>query len=246
MQKTLLRVSGGLNPCSPSPGGQFRDRAPGEFLVWVNQTVRHIIVDLERRGVAKKRDEGPEVPGSKVLYHAGPGKYARARRRACRATYEAGSRLGSTSAAQAGRTRNAVLRATARRSLPAAENWRSQAEQWRSQLTVSSRKQSGKPPISNYYVDFPQPGPENFITSSPGTSPRTARPTGRLTYPVRFRVGACLSPTSPHPSSTLDSQVPRKDPVWMRVGRFRRISATSAERQRFDLSSGLHPPKGSS
>jgi len=67
VQETLMRIHGGLNPASQGPGGQFQGRAPPEFLAWVSQIVRHVIVDMERRGKAKKRDERREVPGSKIL-----------------------------------------------------------------------------------------------------------------------------------------------------------------------------------
>lgn len=67
VQETLVRVHGGLNPASQEAGGRFQGRAPPELLAWVSQIVRHVIVDLERRGTARKRDERREVPGAKVL-----------------------------------------------------------------------------------------------------------------------------------------------------------------------------------
>jgi RNA polymerase sigma-70 factor, ECF subfamily len=67
VQETLMRIHGGLNPAAQGPGGQFQGRAPPEFLAWVSQIVRHVIIDMERRGKARKRDERREVPGSKVL-----------------------------------------------------------------------------------------------------------------------------------------------------------------------------------
>ena len=67
VQETLMRINGGLNPASQGSGGQFQGRAPPEFLAWVSQILHHVIVDVERRGKAKKRDEGREVPGSKIF-----------------------------------------------------------------------------------------------------------------------------------------------------------------------------------
>jgi len=67
VQETLMRINGGLKPASQGPEGQFRGRDPPEFLAWVSQIVRHVIVDMQRRGLAKKRDERREMPGSKVF-----------------------------------------------------------------------------------------------------------------------------------------------------------------------------------
>lgn len=67
VQETLMRITGGLKPASKENGGRFRGCAPPEFLAWVSQIVRHVIVDLKRHGMAKKRDERREVPGSKIL-----------------------------------------------------------------------------------------------------------------------------------------------------------------------------------
>src|SRR5262249_31892057 len=67
VQETRMGITGGLNPASQGTGGQFQGRAPPEFLAWVSQIVRHVIVDLERRGMARKRDERCELPGSKIL-----------------------------------------------------------------------------------------------------------------------------------------------------------------------------------
>jgi RNA polymerase sigma-70 factor, ECF subfamily len=67
VQETLMRINGGLNQAAQGFGVQFQGRAPPEFLAWVSQIVRRVIVDLERRGKAKKRDERREVPGSKIL-----------------------------------------------------------------------------------------------------------------------------------------------------------------------------------
>lgn len=67
VQETLIRINGGLDPSWQDPGGRFQGHGPPEFLAWVSQILRHIIVDLERRGMAKKRDERREVPGSRIL-----------------------------------------------------------------------------------------------------------------------------------------------------------------------------------
>jgi len=67
VQETLMRINGGLHPASQGTGRRFQGRAAPEFLAWISQIVRHVIVDLERRGKAKKRDERREVPASKIL-----------------------------------------------------------------------------------------------------------------------------------------------------------------------------------
>jgi RNA polymerase sigma-70 factor (subfamily 1) len=67
VQETLMRINGGLNPGSGGADGQFQGGGPPEFLAWVSQIVRHVIVDLERHGKAKKRDKRRELPGSEIL-----------------------------------------------------------------------------------------------------------------------------------------------------------------------------------
>jgi len=67
VQETLMRINGGLKPAAQGSGAQFQGSAPPEFLAWVSQIVRRVIVDLERRGKARKRDERREVPGSKIF-----------------------------------------------------------------------------------------------------------------------------------------------------------------------------------
>lgn len=67
VQESLVRIHGGLNPDTQDPGGLFRGQSSPEFLAWISQIVRHVIIDLERRGMARKRDERREVPGSKFL-----------------------------------------------------------------------------------------------------------------------------------------------------------------------------------
>ena len=67
VQETLMRIHGGLNLAAQGLSGQFQGRSPLEFLAWVSQIVHHIIVDLERRGKAQKRDKRREVPGSNIF-----------------------------------------------------------------------------------------------------------------------------------------------------------------------------------
>ena len=67
VQETLMRIHGGLNTGRKGAAGQFQGRAAPEFLAWISQIVRHVIVDLERHGKARKRDERREVPGSKIF-----------------------------------------------------------------------------------------------------------------------------------------------------------------------------------
>lgn len=67
VQETLMRIHGALDPGTQGAAGHFRGHAPPEFLAWVSQIVRHVIVDLQRRGLAKKRDERREMIGSKML-----------------------------------------------------------------------------------------------------------------------------------------------------------------------------------
>jgi len=67
VQETLMRIHGALDPGTQGGAGHFQGHAPPEFLAWVSQIVRHVIVDMQRRGLAKKRDERREMPGSKVF-----------------------------------------------------------------------------------------------------------------------------------------------------------------------------------
>ncbi len=65
VQESLVRIHGGLDP-GGSAGG-FQGQQPPEFLAWVGQIVRHVIVDMERRGLTQKRDERREMPGFNIL-----------------------------------------------------------------------------------------------------------------------------------------------------------------------------------
>ena len=67
VQETLMRIHGALDPGTQGAAGHFQGHDPPEFLAWVSQIVRHVIVDMQRRGLAKKRDERREMPGSKVF-----------------------------------------------------------------------------------------------------------------------------------------------------------------------------------
>jgi RNA polymerase sigma-70 factor (ECF subfamily) len=67
VQETLVRLHGGLDPASCGAAGHFQGHDPPAFLAWVSQIVRHVIVDLERRGLAQKRDARRDVPGSRVF-----------------------------------------------------------------------------------------------------------------------------------------------------------------------------------
>jgi RNA polymerase sigma-70 factor (ECF subfamily) len=67
VQETLVRIHGALDPGTPGEARHFQGRGPPEFLAWVSQIVRHVIVDMERRGLAQKRDGRREIPGSKVF-----------------------------------------------------------------------------------------------------------------------------------------------------------------------------------
>jgi len=67
VQETLMRIHGALDPGTQGDAGHFQGQDPPEFLAWVSQIVRHVVVDMQRRGLAKKRDERREMPGSKVF-----------------------------------------------------------------------------------------------------------------------------------------------------------------------------------
>lgn len=66
VQETLVRIHGGLNPAAP-PAASFQGRTPPEFLAWISQILRHVIVDQQRHGKAQKRDTAKEIAGSKLL-----------------------------------------------------------------------------------------------------------------------------------------------------------------------------------
>jgi RNA polymerase sigma-70 factor (ECF subfamily) len=67
VQETLMRIHGALDPGTQGEVGHFQGHDPPEFLAWVSQIVRHVIVDMHRRGLTKKRDERREMSGSKVF-----------------------------------------------------------------------------------------------------------------------------------------------------------------------------------
>jgi RNA polymerase sigma-70 factor (ECF subfamily) len=67
VQETLLRMHRALDPATPGNAGRFQGRAPPEFLAWVSQIIRNVIVDMQRRGLADKRDERRDRPGSKFF-----------------------------------------------------------------------------------------------------------------------------------------------------------------------------------
>lgn len=66
VQETLLRIHRGCGPGAAGEGAHFQGRNVPQFLGWVGQIVRHVVIDLERRGRAEKRDAAREVAGSKV------------------------------------------------------------------------------------------------------------------------------------------------------------------------------------
>ncbi len=67
VQETLMRIHGALDPGTWGADRHFQGHEPPEFLAWVGQIVRHVIVDMQRRGLAKKRDERREMPAAKVF-----------------------------------------------------------------------------------------------------------------------------------------------------------------------------------
>lgn len=66
VQETLMRIHHGLDPAAKAQG-HFHGQHVPQLLGWVGQIVRHVIIDMERRDMADKRDKGREVSGSKVL-----------------------------------------------------------------------------------------------------------------------------------------------------------------------------------
>lgn len=67
VQETLIKVHKSLKSGALVENGHFHGQSPPEFLGWVSQIVRNLIVDLQRRGNAQKRDGKREISGSKIL-----------------------------------------------------------------------------------------------------------------------------------------------------------------------------------
>src|SRR5207248_8279404 len=63
----LIKINGGLNPQTQESGARFHGHSPPEFLAWISQIVHRAVADAARRGKAKKRDIGRDVPGSRIF-----------------------------------------------------------------------------------------------------------------------------------------------------------------------------------